>query len=323
MNIKDLLVDIHYADLIQAWQMIEAADKITLLTHFNPDGDGVSACAVFDHILINMGKKVETIYPTKLKTEIKRQPRKVLINTHEQIPDLIIICDTANYSRLYYPEDFSGIPSINIDHHVSSSITPTINFVDPHAASTCDYLYRLLMVLNPDLVDSYVANCLMYGVLYDTQNFSISSTTSMILRIGADLIDRGAEHYQLVQELMYRKSKDAIKIWGQALQGIEFNKAKTTAWTVIRQKDLKALGLTSESFAGFENFIAQLAAAQVTILFYEDEAGKSRASFRSKGIDVNAVAQKFGGGGHKFAAGLMSSEPLDTLVPKVIACFDV
>jgi nanoRNase/pAp phosphatase (c-di-AMP/oligoRNAs hydrolase) len=101
-----------------AWKMIQEASKITFLTHYNPDADGVSACAALAHVAVQKGKQIEAIYPTEPKLFIKRQPEVVLINEHKQIPDLIIICDSANYERVYYPEVFTQIPSINIDHHI-------------------------------------------------------------------------------------------------------------------------------------------------------------------------------------------------------------
>lgn len=322
MDPRKLITNEDCERFARAWQMMLGASKITLLTHYNPDGDGVSACAALDHILRKLGKEVETIYPTPLKVAINRQPKKVLVNTHSQGPDLIVACDTANYERLYYPEQFHAIPLINIDHHVSSSINPTINLLDPVAPSTCDYLYRLLVSIDAALVDKFVAECLLYGILYDTQSFSIQSTSSQVLRVAADLIDRGVEYHPLAQELMYRKKPTEIKFWGSILTQMQSNAAGSVVWVVIKQKELKAVGLPTEVIAGLENLFAQLAVAGVTILFYEDSQGKSKASFRSKGVDVNVVAKKFGGGGHKLASGLMSDVSLDVLVPQIIACFE-
>lgn len=322
MNSKCLIINEDVAKFAQAWELMLNANKITLLTHYNPDGDGVSACAALDHILRNFGKEIEVVYPTTLKVPIRRQAKKVLINTHEQEPDLVVICDTANYERLYYPDGFHVIPSVNIDHHVSSSIKPTVNLLDPLAPSTCDYLYRLLISVDPSLIDKFVAECLLYGILYDTQSFSIQSTSAQVLRIAADLIDCGVDYYPLTQELMYRKQPRELKFWGQVITQMQASASGNVAWIVIKQKDLKAAGLSTESIAGMENLFAQLAIAGVTMLFYEDSQGKSKVSFRSKGTDVNIVAKKFGGGGHKLASGVMSDTPLDELVPQVIACFE-
>ena len=322
MKLRNLITNEDAERFARAWQMMLGASKITLLTHYNPDGDGVSACAALDHILRGLGKEVETVYPTPLKVAINRQPKKILINVHDQVPDLVVICDTANYERLYYPEQFRSIPAINIDHHVSSSINPTINLLDPVAPSTCDYLYRLLVSVDPSLVDKFVAECLLYGILYDTQSFSIQSTSAQVLRVAADLIDRGVDYHPLAQELMYRKQPAELKFWGQLLSKMQSNASGSVVWIVVKQQDLKAAGLPTEVIAGLENLFAQLAVTAVTLLFYEDSQGKSKASFRSKGVNVNEVAKKFGGGGHKLASGLMSDIPLDELVQQVTACFE-
>lgn len=309
------------ARIAHAWEMMQQANKITLLTHYNPDGDGVSACAALEHILKKMGKSIETIYPTPLKADIKRQPSKILVNSHEQMPELIVICDTANYERLYYPEIFHAIPTINIDHHISSSIKPTLNFVDGQAPSTCDYLYRLISALDKQLIDRYVGECLLYGILYDTQTLSTQSTQAQVLHVVAEIVEMGISYAEIAQELMYRKAYDEVKFWGQVLANAQTNADGSVVWIVVTQKDLQNTGLPITVIAGLENFIGQLSQADVTILFYEDSLGRSRASFRAKKTDVNTIAKRFGGGGHKFAAGLMSQEPLDSLIPAIIRSF--
>ena len=92
-----------------AWQDINKAKKITILIHFRPDGDAISSCAALSSILEKEGKQVESIYPSKPEFIFKRQPKNILINKHKQIPDLIIALDTANYERLYFPKEFSGV----------------------------------------------------------------------------------------------------------------------------------------------------------------------------------------------------------------------
>src|SRR3972149_4336866 len=117
---------------------IQNAKSITFLTHYKPDADGISACTALAAVCEKKGKVIETIYPTAPELPIKRQPNKVLINEHRQIPDLIIMCDTANYDRLYYPEAFKSIPCINIDHHVSNNIKATVNLIATEVSSTCE-----------------------------------------------------------------------------------------------------------------------------------------------------------------------------------------
>ncbi len=304
-------------DLETAAQLIKKAKAITLLTHYNPDGDGISACAALAHILEEQGKKVETVYPTKTEEDIKRQPKNVLIGTHQQVPDLIITTDTSVYKRLYYPDAFKDIPLINIDHHLNNEIQGVVNFVSIDISSTCELLYVLLQAWYPTQINTYVAECLMYGILYDTQVFYNQATKPSTLHVAAELINHGANLCALQQELLCNKNPEVIRFWGNLLSNVTITFDGKAAWIIITQKDLKDRGLTLSATVGFSNFLAQLSHVDITILFYESEDGKSKVSLRSKNADVNQFASQFGGGGHKNASGITSDKPLDVLVTEL------
>ena len=158
-----------------AWKFIKKSRNITLLTHSSPDGDGISACAALDATLIKLGKNTETIYPDKPEFIYKRQATNIFIGEHKQKPDLIIAVDTANYQRLYWPTEFKNIPLINIDHHISNSLNGKFNFVNPQSSSACEELYIVLQNWDASSMDKYIAECLLFGILYDGQIFHINS----------------------------------------------------------------------------------------------------------------------------------------------------
>ncbi len=91
------------AALTQAWELIQNAQKITLLTHYRPDGDGISACAAFEAVLAKLpgGKQVETIYPTETEYDLTRHPKNRSIASHNFKPDLVVAFDTANKDHLH------------------------------------------------------------------------------------------------------------------------------------------------------------------------------------------------------------------------------
>lgn len=301
----------------QAYQLMREAKSITLLTHFKPDGDGMSACAALDAVLSSQGKQVETIYPSHSEQIIKRQAHSILINEHKQTPDLIIACDTANYDRLYFPNIFTGVPFINIDHHISNSLGGTVNLNNPDAASTCEELYVILKGYNAQCITKYVAECLMTGILYDTQAFHTSNTTARTLRVAAELAELGADIGQLNQELIAHHNPAIIRFWGKLLESVVFDADKDAAWIVITQQDLKAHSLKLNSLVGFTNFLAQLSDIDTTIVAYETEEGFTKLSFRSKKRDVNTLAGQFGGGGHKRASGALIKQALHDAMDQV------
>ena len=304
-------------DISQTLKLIEKSNNVTLLTHFRPDGDGISACAAFEDILLRLNKKVETIYPNKPEFEFKRIPKNICINKHKQKPDLLIALDTANYERLYYPKEFNNIPFINIDHHISNSLKGTYNFISKNTSSTCEILFELIKEHNIDLINKYTAECLLFGILYDSNVFQTQSTYPSTLRVSAELIELGANLFELKTELISDKDPKIINLWGKLLSNIQITKSGQAAFAKITQDDLKKENLTISSLIGFNNFLSQITGVEYTLLFYQTEFNKTKVSLRSKTKDVNKLASQFGGGGHKNAAGILTDEPIDQLIKKI------
>jgi phosphoesterase RecJ-like protein len=303
--------------LQSVWREIQKAKSITLLTHFKPDGDGISGCAALEHILNKLGKKVETIYPNESLFKFKRKSKNLLINKHKQKPDLLIVVDTANYERMYYPDQFEKIVIINIDHHVSNSIEGKYNFIDPDTSSTCEILFVLFEKWCEKLIDKYVAECILFGILYDTMVFQSQSIYPQTLRICAKLMEYGANFYQLKNELLANKDPKIFALWGKVLSNIKISKSGKAAWACITQDDLKKYKVTPTSLIGFDGFLSQISKVDISLIFYQTEFGKTKVSLRSKKTDVNKFAAKFGGGGHKNAAGIMSDVPMAKLIKEI------
>ncbi len=309
--------------LSRIWQLITDAKCITLLTHYRPDGDGISACAAFESVLHELGKKnVETVYPTETEFTLTRHPKVRHIATHTQTPDVLVAFDTANPERLYLPEEFAGIPLINIDHHVSNRIDGVVNIVDAQASSACEVLYNLLEAYKSELITPYVAECLLFGIICDSQVFHTQNTQAATLRAGANLMDRGANLFALKTELLSNKNPQIIALWGHLLQTITLSKNGKAAWALLRQADLAPFGLELNSLVGFINFLAEISGVDATAIFVEVGPKETKVSLRSKQADVNAIAGQFGGGGHKNASGIRILEPFDEVVAKVTAALE-
>lgn len=301
----------------KAWSLIQRANTVSLLTHYRPDADGISACAAFEEILVKLGKFVETIYLNEPEFPFKRQPQKVLFNKHEQVPELLIVFDTANYERFYYPTVFHDIKLINVDHHVSNSINGTFNFIDTEASSACEILFTLIKMWDFSLIDLSIAESLLFGILSDSRVFHTQSTGANTLRIAAELIDEGADLFQLKTELFANKNPQIIKLWGILLDRVIVSEEKKAAWSYVTQQDLKSLDLQLSSLIGFNDFLTDISYIDVTMLFYEMRSGEIKVSLRSKKRDVNKLAMQFGGGGHKNAAGILSKKPIKELMFEV------
>jgi len=305
------------ANIKKAWNELKKANHVTFLTHSKPDGDGISACATLSHICERLCKDIETIYPDKPEFPVKRIAKNILINRHKQIPDRIVIFDTANYERLYFPKEFEMIPSMNIDHHVSNTINATFNFIDENASSACEILFNLIQEWNEDLFDKYTCETLLLGILYDSLIFQTQNTTAQTLRVAARLMDLGADLFELKTKLLADKSPQIIALWGDVLKSIKVSPKGNVVWAKVTRQDMEKHNVAPTSLIGFNNFLSRLSQVDVTLLFYETKTGQTKVSLRSKKTDVNLLASKFGGGGHKNAAGILSDKPIDQLIEEI------
>jgi bifunctional oligoribonuclease and PAP phosphatase NrnA len=178
-------------------------------------------------------------------------------------------------------------------------------------------LFELIKESKISNIDSYTAECLLFGILYDSNIFQTQSTYSCTLKISAELIDLGANLFELKTELTSNKDPKIINLWGKLLSNIKITKSGKGVWSKITQKDLKNENLTISSLIGFNNFLSQISLVEYTFLFYETENGQTKVSLRSKTEDVNKLAGQFGGGGHKNAAGILTDEPIDKIIEKI------
>ena len=307
--------------LNKSLELIKQSTSITFLTHFKPDADGISACAALSYWLAKQGKQVETIYPSAAESALYAQPENVFINQHHQTPDLLIACDTANYDRLYFPEFFKTIPLINIDHHISNSIKGTYNLVASDASSTCELVYVLFQNWNSTAINKEIASILLFGILYDSQSFQTNNTTPHTLRVAADLVEKKAELFSLNRLLSAQKTKNNMKLWGYLLQQMEYSKTEQSVWLSVNEKTCADHGCDMSAIQGLHNFIIQNMPVDIVALFSEMNTEETKISLRSTKTDVNALAQKFGGGGHKNAAGLILKKPLDACIALITPYF--
>jgi len=297
--------------------LVDKATVITLLAHYKPDADALGACHALSLYLQALGKKTEIIFPGGGKDSLPYTINNAHEGRHTLAPDLLISCDTPVIERLYFPASFINIPHASIDHHMHYAIPATVALVETTATSTCELVYRLLAHWQAPITPT-MANALLFGIMCDTLNFKVPSTSAQTLRIAADLIDHGAQLAELNKGLITHHNPKVLALWGTLLAGLKHSDDNSVIWTTCSAALLASHGLDESALTGFINVLAQTLNNDVSILFYEHQTA-SHASLRSKGTNVNAIARHFGGGGHILASGITSKLPLDELEKQVIA----
>jgi phosphoesterase RecJ-like protein len=299
---------------------VQDKQHILLITHVNPDGDAVGSLLGLGLYWQQEGFRVTMVAPTDLPVSTLRLPQVEKIQVYRQTPmlpataDVVVLVDTGDVRRIarIYEEQsayLSTRPLIVIDHHVTNSGEGIVNLVDASLSSTCELLYRLLSAWKARITPP-IATALLMGITTDTQSFKTSNTTPSALRTAADLIELGADRELIMRDVYSNIPFETAKLLSLALDKLKRDGA--IAWTYVSQAMQRAAGADDEASAEVTDYIANLGGFKATALLKEKRDGSVKISLRSvPEIDVSAVAQQFGGGGHRQAAGATLSGPLD------------
>jgi phosphoesterase RecJ-like protein len=245
------------------------------------------------------------------------RPEDLLINQASNKFDLIITVDTAEVKQLgpvyeANQELFANVMTINIDHHPSNTNFAKLNLVDPEKAATTLMLTELFNQLSPGLIDADIATLLLAGIITDTGSFQNANTSPEAFDTAATLISLGARQQEIIHHIYKTKELHTLRLWGRVLSNIQTDYTYKLVWSAVTQKDFLETG-SKESDIGdiIDELLSNAPEAEVVVLFKELANGVTHLSLRSTRDEVNVsvMAQHFGGGGHKRAAGANIKNP--------------
>ena len=234
----------------------------------------------------------------------------------------MVTCDVASMDRL---ASFGGTAVraktlIWIDHHATNEGLGTIPLVDSSASSTCELVWRLIKRLGGE-VPIETAMCLYAGLVTDTGRFQYEAVRPDTLRLGAELREFPFEHARLVQALYEDNRVAYLRILGLALERIRHEPEADLVWSYLTRADLDAAGVHPAEADDLIDVVRTAREADVAAVIKQQRDGWFKVSLRSRGrTDVASVAGRFGGGGHRLAAGYTSSHgPAGTISRLVVA----
>jgi phosphoesterase RecJ-like protein len=294
----------------QIKELIDQAQHILLLTDERIDGDTIGSTLGMFHVLSAAGKRVTVFSPKALPSALAFLPGVEVIRRDEAVfedstIDLAIIfdCSDGAYIKNFLPLMKRPAPLIVFDHHLTNPRYGQINVIEPEAAATADVVWRFVKAAGYE-VNRSAAQCILTGICTDTAAFSTTNTTAACLEAAHELAKLGAKLQEIVRHTMMSKSEAAMKLWGLALSRLYEDSTFEAIATVITRKDLAATGAVDDDVEGLSNFLnAMVDGAETVLVLRETSDGAVKGSLRSVTRDVAAVATKYGGGGHKTAAG--------------------
>lgn len=290
---------------------VKGSQRILINCHRSPDPDSVGSALSLYQVLTKMGKKVTIVCPDKIYSDIKFLPFAEKI---EQIDfekysfkdyDLFVVLDSASVDQVTASKKVSlpKIYTILIDHHISNKGFGEINLIEPKASSCAEILYLIFqdwkIVINPDL-----AQTLLTGIIADTGVFAYPSVTSKTFEIAKDLMDKGANKAEIVQNIFRSIDFEKVKFWGEILRRMEFDKEHNFIWSAVPFEVYSLFGKPGSSKETAASLFAPIVKdSDFGFIAVEEEKGILSVSFRSRtGFDVSKIALHLGGGGHMAAA---------------------
>lgn len=257
-----------------------------------------------------------------LKYDSQKEQSDVLIKD----ADIIFTLDFNALNRTGDMEDaLSNSDAINImiDHHQQPDTYASYMYSDVSMSSTCEMVYHFIDMLgDKKLIDSDIASCLYAGIMTDTGSFRFPSTTSKTHRVVADLIDKGANHSEIHNQIFDTNSYERMQLLGCALTNLKVLQEYRTAYITLSQDELNKFNFKKGDTEGFVNYALSLNNIVFAAIFIEDSQNNIiKISLRSKGnFSVNEFSRThFEGGGHTNAAGGKSNLDLKTTVENFIS----
>ena len=315
------------AKLSQLAQWLTKSLQVVIIPHKNPDGDAMGSCLAWQKILCQLGHHASVITPNSYPTFLHWLPgHDEVINyekEQENAESLIANADiifTLDFNTLKRIDEMgvrvasSSAKKIMIDHHQEPDDYADLMFSEPSMGSTCELVYHIIMGLQKQqYIDSDVATCLYTGILTDTGSFRFPSVTPTTHRAVADLIERGANHSNIHDNIKDSARPDRLKLLGTALSNMKFLDDCNTAYITLSQEELDRCNYQKGDTEGFVNYCLSISGIQFAVIMTEHKKENIiKMSFRSKGdFAANVFAKTyFEGGGHTNAAGGKSDRTL-------------
>ena len=291
-----------YEEILAA---IQRAEHIVLIAHKKPDADSFGSASAMYTFLMRLHKKVSIFCETKnINPHIHFIPWFDKIrHTYPKKADLAISFDCGSYSRLGVEVECD---LINFDHHISNESYGKYNCVNAEAESSTRVLYDFFETIyarTGEKLNPKMATALYAGLIDDTNNF-LQLTSAKTFDVAQKLLEAKADKALCVKNLFQTESLASLRLKGLMLSKMElFCSAQLVVHRVTREMIEQCGALEVDSEAALEESLF-LSSVNTAILLRENRDGKLKGSLRTTtAINLNIIAQKFGGGGHKSRAG--------------------
>ena len=302
-------------------QILLAHDNYAIVTHRRPDGDTLGSSALLCMGLRQLGKNAH-ILENPETTPKYAHLHHGLCKPKTEAGDFVVSVDVASSNML--PDCFKELPyDLRIDHHGNATSFTPVELVEPGAAACGEIVYHLLMEMGAEL-DIPMAEALYTAVSTDTGCFRYANTTADTLRVAAACKDAGADTFAITQALFETNSLARLKVQAYMLQNAVFLQNGNIAICALPKAVEAEYGAGEDDLDNISGFPRSIEGVKLAVTLRDENETKVKMSVRAvPGCDASALCAKFGGGGHKGAAGASMSMSMDEAVAAVIAALPI
>jgi bifunctional oligoribonuclease and PAP phosphatase NrnA len=299
--------------------VLSRGERFLVCSHSRPDGDAVGSMLAMGMLIQKLGKRADLVAADRVPNVYRGLPGegsiRFAMHVHGPYDAVIVLeCDGLERTRLRGLEPFY---LVNIDHHSTGRTFGHLNWIDREAASVGELVYRLIkgsgVAITPEM-----AACLYTTVLTDTGGFCYGNTSASTFAVARELVEAGADPIRIAQEVYFSTATSKLLVLGAALSRLK--REGRLAWLSVTHQDMIRTCAADEDCEGIVNYAVSIAGVEAAVFLRELPEGRVRVSLRSKGeVDVSAIAQALGGGGHENAAGLTLDGPVPRALEEILA----
>jgi phosphoesterase RecJ-like protein len=309
--------------------IIDSNERFVLSSHVRPDADAIGSELAVAGLLENMGKSVRIVNPSDIPGSLHfLDPSRRILKLGEGVTeaealeaDVHVVLDTSAWVQLLDVGKVlkkTNATKVVIDHHVSSDNLGAIEFKDVQAEATGALVFRMAQALGYEITPA-IAMSLFCAIATDTGWFRFSSTSGETMRTIGRLIDLGAKPNVIYGQLYEQYSLARIHLAGRVLGRVTLDADGKIGYMWVEQADFAATGAAPVDTEDLVNECLRIAGTECAFIAIEQQNKRIKVSLRSRTtLNVAAVAETFGGGGHKQAAGAILPGNLASAIKQVL-----
>jgi phosphoesterase RecJ-like protein len=313
--------------------VLRDARTFVLTSHVRPDCDALGSELGMLGILEAIGKDVRIVNAQATPANLKWiDPERRLESLAEGVKkedlvdrDVFLVLDTSAWAQLGAMADVAKAMRekvLVVDHHVSEDDLSDRWFKDTSAEATARIVYEIGLRLKVPLTER-IATPLYAGLSTDTGGFRFPNVSGETFRVAARLVDAHANPTAIYRELFEQDSIARLNLVGRTLAGARVSHGGRVIVSTVRQSDIQEVKAVPSDTEDLVNMTLAVKGTELAVILIEQPDGKIKTSFRSRcHVDCNILAARFGGGGHKAAAGAILQGPFDAAREQVLAAVD-